>query len=246
MLEWLRKLRSPPLRDLAFLDTDMHAHWLPGIDDGAKDMTESLAMIREFKALGYRRLIATPHIMSDIYPNVPDTIRQQLREVREACRVEGIDIQLDTAAEYLVDEQLEDHLRKYGPLTVGSDNSLLIEFGFYQPPLDLDAILFRLSTQGYRLILAHPERYPYYHRELDRLAGFRDKGIRLQVNLLSLLGHYGKSVQRTAEHLLKMNLVDFLATDAHSVHHLSKLRSGLGRGNLGYLLGGATFTNSVT
>ena len=116
MLEWFRKLRGSVLDDYGFLGTDMHAHWLPGIDDGAKDLNESVAMIRELKAIGYHRLIATPHVMADLYRNTPEIIEGKLAEVKEACRANNIDIELGAAAEYLLDEGFEPHLRQHGPL----------------------------------------------------------------------------------------------------------------------------------
>ncbi len=244
MFEWYRKLRGSNLDNYGFLGTDMHAHWLPGIDDGAKDIGESLAMIRELKALGFHRLIATPHIMADLYRNTPEMIKGKLALVREACNEENIDIELGAAAEYLLDEGFESHIREHGPLVIGGENYLLVEFGFYQPPMDADSVFFRLATAGYRVILAHPERYPYYHGKPEQLQRFHEKGVLFQINLLSLLGGYGNNIQQAAENLLKQEMVDFLGTDAHSVAHINKLRDGLGRGKLGYLVGGTNFANS--
>jgi len=221
MLDFLRVGKRQPA-EFSWLHSDMHAHWLPGIDDGARSVDDSLSMIRMLYDMGYRHLIATPHIMSDLYPNTPDLIREKLRLVRDACRKNGLDIRLDAAAEYLIDEHFEKHLAKYGAMTLPG-NRLLVEFGFYQPPYDVDGILFRLATAGYRVILAHPERYAYYHDKLDVLMKMAERGIELQVNLLSLGDHYGKSVRKAAVELINAGKVSYLGTDAHRTDHLAKI-----------------------
>ena len=245
MLDWLLKLRGPMLNDYGFLRTDMHAHWLPGIDDGAKDIEESLQMIKSLRAMGYRRLVATPHIMHELYRNTPEIIHERLATVRKACREADIDIELDAAAEYLLDEKFESHLEQYGPLLIGSQRYILIEFGFYQAPLDANRVFFRLTTGGFRVILAHPERYPYYHGKPEKLQAFRERGVLLQVNTLSLLGHYGSQVQKAAVTLIDRGMVDFLGTDAHSMAHLAKLRIGLQDRRVGRLLQDVNFQNSA-
>lgn len=200
----------------------MHAHWLPGIDDGAKTLDDSLAMIRALRDGGYRHLIATPHIMSDYYQNTPDIIRQRLAEVRVVCADEGLDITLDAAAEYLVDEGFEHHLETYGALTLPG-NRVLIEFGFYQPPRNASSVIFHLFTAGYRVVLAHPERYAYYHNDPTFINQLVEQGVELQVNLLSLTGHYGRSVMKFAQNLLISGKVTYLGTDAHRVSHVEAL-----------------------
>ena len=204
----------------------MHAHWLPGIDDGAETMEQSLAMIRRLGELGYRKLIATPHVMADLYPNTSATIRGKLEEVRAAAREAGIDTELDAAAEYLLDEGFAAKI-KSGELLTLPGRRVLVELSFIAPPPNLDQTLFQLQTAGYRPILAHPERYLYYHTRFAAYEELHSRGIVLQVNLLSLTGYYGSSIQKIAQRLIKKNLVDFIGTDAHHDRHLDALSEAL-------------------
>lgn len=213
-----RKLEEPA----SLAGADMHAHWLPGIDDGAKDMAESLAMIRRLKHIGAERLIASPHVMVDFYPNSKETILGKLQEVRLAAAAAGLSIQLNTAAEYLIDEGFNDLLDR-GDLLTFDGNRVLVELSFVAPPPGLHDTFFRLLTKGYRPVLAHPERYRYYHGKPDELRAIQDKGVELQVNLLSFTGHYGGSVQETAEKLLLDKMLALWGTDAHRMEHLDKI-----------------------
>ena len=227
MLDWLFGRKRKRVEDFGFLHADMHAHWLPGIDDGAESLDDSLNMIREMAALGYRRLVATPHVMTDLYDNTPETIRGALEEVRAAAEAEGLDIQLDAAAEYLLDEGFPERLRADRLLTLPG-NHLLVEFSFVSPPANRDSLFFDLQTKGYRPVLAHPERYRYFHNRFADYRGLAERGIRLQVNLLSLTGYYGKDVKQVAEQLLAEGLVSLVGTDAHHTRHLASIREMLG------------------
>lgn len=222
MLDWLLSRRAEPF-DFGRLGADMHAHWLPGIDDGAKSVAESLDMLRLYAELGYTRLIATPHVFQEYYPNTPDTIDRALQEVRIAAREAGIALTLDMAAEYMIDDAFDTHYQQHRLLCLPGTREVLIEFGFYSPPLNIGEVIFRLQSKGLQPIIAHPERYDYYSRDLSKLESFRQRGLKLQVNLLSLVGYYGKSVKDTALSLLKKGWVDYLGTDAHSVDHLRRL-----------------------
>ena len=226
MFDWLKRTfagnAGPVPGDARFLGVDMHAHWLPGLDDGAKTMDDSLEMIEAMVHMGYRKLIATPHIMADLYRNTPQIIDERLAEVKAACIRENIPVVLEAAAEYLIDDGFEEHLRQYGALRI-AERHILVEFGFFQPPPNIEAIFFRLQADRLRPILAHPERYTYYHQQVERLRAFADRGVLLQLNLLSLSGTYGERVRRAAGKLLDDKLITFLGTDAHHIDHVHKL-----------------------
>ncbi|MBB4080240.1 tyrosine-protein phosphatase YwqE [Lewinella aquimaris] len=210
--------------DFGFLRVDMHAHWLPGIDDGASSLEESIEMIERLKLLGYKKLIATPHVMSDLYPNTSAEIRTVLGRVREEVQRRGIPIELDAAAEYLVDENFGSLIETNDLLTLPG-NQVLIEYSFVAPPPQRDDILFVLQAKGYKIVLAHPERYYYYHQNQQELADLVGKGIKLQINLGSLSGMYGSRVQRAAKDLIKAGLIAYAGTDAHNMDHLENIRS---------------------
>ncbi|NJB86684.1 tyrosine-protein phosphatase YwqE [Lewinella marina] len=221
MFGFLRR-KPPPVKDFGFLQTDMHAHWLPGIDDGAKDLTESLALIQRFVALGYRKLIATPHVMADLYPNSPAIILEKLELVREAVISSGIEIELSAAAEYLIDEGFTDLLQHDNLLTLPG-NRILIEFSFVSMPANFAQVLFTAQAKGYQVVLAHPERYSYLHDKPEQLRKLVAKGVELQINTLSLTDHYGTAVRKVAAQLLNEGIVKWLGSDAHRMDHLDKM-----------------------
>jgi protein-tyrosine phosphatase len=209
--------------DFSVFRTDMHSHILPGIDDGAGDIETSLELIRGMKELGYKRLITTPHIMWDMYRNTPDIINRKLDEVRKAVANEGIDIEINAAAEYFLDEHVEDLLRNKEPLLTIHENRVLAEFSMAFPSLNIKEVLFEMQMNGYQPIIAHPERYTYLQRNKEFYDELRDIGCMFQLNILSLGGGYGKAVMELAQYLLKNNFYSLVGTDLHHSGHISDL-----------------------
>jgi protein-tyrosine phosphatase len=210
--------------DLSFIGTDMHSHLLPGIDDGLQTLEESLAFIEELYQLGYRKLICTPHIISDIYPNSPETILPKLKMVKDALKKKGINIDIEAAAEYMVDMELEKLITENKPLLTFGKNLMLIEMSFVAPSPNIEQVIFLLRLKGIEPVLAHPERYNYYHNDFEKYTHYLDLGCHLQVNLLSLMGYYGKPVKLIADKLVKHKMVDLLGTDMHHERHLAALK----------------------
>ena len=228
MFGFLRR-RKPGIGTLAALGTDMHAHWLPGLDDGAPTMEDSLLLIRELTALGYQKLIATPHVMADLYRNSSADIRERLAATRQAVTAAGITVDLDAAAEYLIDEGFTAKIEGRDLLTLPG-NHVLVEYSFVSPPPSVEGVYFKLQSAGYVPILAHPERYRYYHNDFAAYRKLVERGVKLQVNLLSLTGYYGQSVKQVALQLIEQGLVSILGTDAHHPGHLEELRKLVGNG----------------
>lgn len=210
--------------DFSALKTDMHSHLLPGIDDGARDMATSIQLIRGMKELGYQKLITTPHIIWDMYKNTPGIINAKLEEVRKAAREEGIDIELHAAAEYFLDEHVEDLLKRKEPLLTISGKKVLTEFSMAFPSMNIKDILFDMQMQGYQPIIAHPERYIYLQQNKAFYQELKDIGCLFQLNILALGGYYGRSVKDLAEYLLSNGFYDLLGTDLHTFHHLDELQ----------------------
>ena len=210
---------------LSMLHADMHSHLLPGIDDGAPDVSTSVYLIRGMIELGYQKLITTPHIYPDLYPNNRDTILNAHKLLTEQLRQENIGIEIKPAAEYFIDEMFSARLEKGEELLTIKDNMVLIEISFVSPPRELNHVIFDMVTGGYQPIIAHPERYNYYHHQKDTYEQFKHQGCLLQVNMLSLLGYYGKQVQDTAIYLAKNGMIDFVGTDLHHVRHLAELQT---------------------
>jgi protein-tyrosine phosphatase len=211
------------LPDLSWLKTDIHSHFIPGIDDGSPDIETSLEMIRGMHALGYKKIITTPHVLWEIYPNKTETILEGCATLRKAVKEAGIDIEVEAAAEYFLDDHFEQELKNGGKFLPIRYKMLLVEFSMVTAPLDLQQMLFDMQIAGYQPVIAHPERYIYLTRKKEFFAELKDAGCFFQLNLLSLTGHYGRSVQDLAEYLIGRKYYNFAGTDMHNMRHLESL-----------------------
>jgi tyrosine-protein phosphatase YwqE len=219
--------KSAPPADFGGLHSDIHSHLIPGIDDGSPDMETSVNLIRGLIGLGYKKIITTPHINADIFPNTPDIIRSGQVVVTEELRRLGIDVEFRAAAEYLMDEQFSRLLTSGEPMLTLKDNLVLVELSFAVPAINLREILFEMQLKGYQPVLAHPERYLYFGANKKWYDQLRDAGCFFQLNLLSFAGHYGPETRQLAEYLVKKQYVDFLGTDLHHEKHLEVLKSSV-------------------
>ena len=219
-----KKLKHPV--DISGLITDMHSHLIPGIDDGSPDMDTSLTMIREMKSLGYRKLITTPHINSDIYPNTPEIVQKGVNLLNEKLREENIRITIEAAAEYMIDDGFEKLFQK-GLLQTFSNNYLLVELPYYQAPPNLYELTFDLQIKGYRIMLAHPERYLYWINDFKKFEDLKNRGVYFQMNINSLTGYFSKEVKKQAEKLIDADMIDFLGSDLHNLNYLQLLKNCL-------------------
>ncbi len=211
--------------DFSGIYTDMHSHLLPGIDDGADSLDTSLKLIRGLAALGYKKLVTTPHILWDMYKNTPAIINEQLASLRQALARENIEIEIQAAAEYFLDEHMEELLqRKERLLTIGN-NMVLTEFSMVSKPFGIKEILFDMQMQGYQPVIAHPERYAYLDRNKEFYAELKELGCLFQLNILSLGGGYGRTVTELANYLLKNDFYNLVGTDLHHSRHLDALRN---------------------
>lgn len=213
--------------DLSFIEVDMHSHLIPGVDDGASTLDDSIVMLAKFESLGYRKVITTPHIMSDFYKNTPDIILPKLDELREVAQKLNLKIEIEAAAEYYFDESLLTKLKSKEKLLTFGDNYVLFEFSFHTKPAFVDELIFEFVTNGYNPVLAHYERYAFLGGSIEFAEKWREQGVSIQMNLNSLGGHYGPEVQRTASTLVKNDLIDFLGTDCHRIDHLMTLENSL-------------------
>lgn len=220
---------QPSGASLASLAVDMHSHLLPGLDDGAETLAHSLDLLRELRALGFSKLIMTPHVMGDFYKNTPEGIRAALALLHTAAAEAGIsDVALECAAEYYLDEWLGRKLADGTELLTfgGERRYLLIETSYLNEPLNLTGTIFDLQAAGYRPVLAHPERYVYFYGRFAEIEKLRqEQGVLLQLNLNSLAGYYSPAARHVAEKLIDARLVDFVGTDTHHLRHTAALAS---------------------
>ena len=218
---WKTKIENSLFEELK---TDFHSHLIPGIDDGAKSIDDSLNLIKGLLKLGFKKIITTPHIYSDIYFNTSEVILNGLEIVKTAIKKEGLDVEFHAAAEYYIDQHFEELLQK-GDLLPVFGKHVLVEISFYQAPPNLEDVIFNMRTRGYIPILAHPERYVYFGLDLSKYERLKDLGCKLQVNLLSLTGRYGQDVQKIAMKLINKGMVEYLATDLHNKDQLEELKT---------------------
>jgi tyrosine-protein phosphatase YwqE len=220
MFSFLRKKEKKNY--LADLKVDIHSHLIPGIDDGAKDLEDSIELIKKLKELGYSKLITTPHIMSDSYPNSKDTILQGLDILKKELKKEAIVIEIEAAAEHYLDENFLNILEKQEVLPIAKEY-LLFETSYISKPINLEDLIYEIKINGYKPILAHPERYRYI-KNLDlEYSRLKELGVYLQVNINSLNGYYGKDAHKKSQFLLERGYIDFLGTDTHHTKHLNNL-----------------------
>jgi tyrosine-protein phosphatase YwqE len=196
--------------DLSVLGTDMHSHLIPGIDDGAQTIEESIELIRELRA---------------------------------ALKNEGIKIEIDAAAEYLIDDKFEEKL-KSGNLLTFSENYILIELSFFSPHPNLLSYIFDLQIAGYKVILAHPERYSYWFDNFIKFKDLKDRGVFFQINIISLGGYYSFPVKKIAEKLINNNMIEFLGTDMHNPNYMQGLKQALNEKYLDKILSSGKLLNS--
>ncbi|CAA6826648.1 MAG: Capsular polysaccharide synthesis enzyme Cap8C Manganese-dependent protein-tyrosine phosphatase [uncultured Sulfurovum sp.] len=204
---------------------DIHSHLLPGIDDGAQTLKESLSLIKKFHLLGYTKLITTPHIISDYYPNNREIITEKLETVKKALVTENINITLEASAEYYVDMSFLNLIEEENLLTF-MNHYVLFETDYMSKPIILEEVIRTLLLKGYIPVLAHPERYAYLHNDMENYKRLKALGVLFQVNAKSLYTNSQIS-SKIAKKLMKLGLVDFIGSDAHRMRDINRLESFL-------------------
>ena len=219
---------KPTLKDLipeGFVD--IHSHILPGIDDGAKNIEESLLLISKMKKLGFSKFIATPHTYPGLYENSNETIISSYNKIKSKV------LNIKVASEYMIGAYLSERLEKKDLLTLDG-KSLLTELSFISEPLNLREMIFKIQTNDYVPILAHPERYKFYHNDFKKYYNLKKLGCKFQINLLSVLGYYGKDVLKITDKLLSKNLVSFAGSDIHNIHQIDYINNPKNKVKLSY------------
>ncbi len=237
------KQNKPYLRDLIPNNfVDIHSHLLPGIDDGASTIEETIMLINGMTEIGINKFITTPHIMLDVWKNTSEQISANLVETISELKNQNINNNIKAAAEYMIDSEFWELFKKESLLCL-KDNLVLVEISYLNPPIQLYDILFELQVAGYQPVLAHPERYNFYHEAtLSHYKKLKKVGCLFQLNLLSTSGYYGERVAKTADLLLKNGLIDFVGSDVHHNRHLEFMSKKIVLKNHEYL--GPIFQNN--
>jgi len=217
------KKNIPLYQGFSWLAQDIHSHILPGLDDGSPDIETSLQLLQSLSDAGIHKFICTPHIIGDMYRNTPETINNALSKLKKALQQNGMSMEISAGAEYMMDDHFLELLRSKEPLMKLTKNYILTELSYSTAPEKLEKISFEININNYQPLMAHPERYPYYHHNYDAYYRMKELGFLLQVNLLSLTGYYGKNVAKAAKFILENKLADFVGTDLHHFNHLNIL-----------------------
>jgi len=240
MFDWIRNKKTFAESGILTDFVDFHSHVLPGVDDGIKNIEEALGVLHAYENLGVRKVVFTPHIMEEYPQNDALFLRSQFEAFK---KLYNGNIEISLGAEYMLNNQFSKYLDS-GDLLPVVDNYLLIETAFSNPPIYFEKQLKMIQSKGYFPILAHPERYMYM--EKADYQNLKDMGVLFQMNLLSIIGGYGRSVERKAKELLYAGMYDCLGTDIHQLNYhireithrklgrkeikfLSKLKQGIGR-----------------
>ena len=207
----------------SLVSVDIHSHLIPKIDDGAKDMERSIELILALKAMGYNKLITTPHV-SDMFLNSSKDILKGFNNLKEELSNRKIDIEIEVAAEYYADEHFEEFLKKKDLLTFGEEKYLLFELSYFTPPLDLESLVYDIKLAGYRPVLAHPERYIYLHDSIEKYQDIKGMGVLFQINLISIESYYSSEIAKVTKDLIVNGMVDFVGSDTHHRQHIKHLK----------------------
>lgn len=217
-----KKLSKPV--DFSSIGTDFHSHLIPGIDDGVQSLEEAVELIRGMHEMGFKKLITTPHIQFEFFKNDPEIINNGLESVKKAVKEAGISVTLEAAAEYLLDDGFTGKMNS-GKLMTFGDNFVLVETAFFSEHPNFKQFVFDLQIEGYKVILAHVERFTYWYNNFDKYKQLKDRGIYLQINTVSLSGYYSNEEKKIAEKLVDEDMVDFIGSDMHNKNYLDALNS---------------------
>jgi protein-tyrosine phosphatase len=218
MISFLKS--KPVLKDLIPNNyVDIHSHLLPGIDDGSTSFAETLLLTQGMLEIGVIQFITTPHIIENVWNNTKNNIQLLADKTVLELQQHQVIGSFKAAAEYLMDEQFI-RLFQSGELLTLKDNYVLVEISYTNPPIQLYTIIFDLRVAGYTPILAHPERYVFYHYNFEEYVKLKKAGCLFQLNLLAVVGYYGAGITKIAEKLLQKGMYDFVGSDVHHQKHI--------------------------
>ncbi len=200
--------------------TDWHSHVLPGVDDGATTLDDSLAILKGYEELGIDEVWLTPHIMEDM-PNSVEKLRRAFLELETAFQGK---IKLHLAAENMIDTLFAKRLASGELLPIGpGGKTLLVETSYFNPPMGFVKTIEGIKSNGYTPLVAHPERYAYVE-SFDEYESWKDMGCAFQLNLLSLGGYYGVRAEKISRLMLKKEMYDYVGTDIHKPVQLEAMK----------------------
>lgn len=221
-----KKISTPTQNSFSTDFIDIHSHILPGIDDGAKTMEDSIQLLTQMRKLGIKNFVCTPHVIESIWMNSTEKILSTYNElIAVVSQIPALkDINIRVAAEYMMDENFQKLLENKDFLPI-HENKILVEMSYLAPPSNLFETIAEVQVKGFIPILAHPERYKSFHKDLSVYEHLKSAGCLFQVNMISLTNYYGKDVNELAVWLIRNNMIDFIGSDLHHMRHMEQINS---------------------
>lgn len=205
---------------------DLHTHILAGLDDGSKNMAESLSMARVAREDGIHTIVATPHVLQGVFDNDKNKILAAVRTLNQNLQEQDIAVNILPGAEYYLEADLPLKLSQGELLTINDNGRyLLVELPSAFIPEYTAQVLYEIQLQGVTPIIAHPERNAGFARQPDILQELISRGVLAQITSASITGLFGKRVKKTAFSFLKQGLAHLVSSDAHSPHGRAPLLS---------------------
>ncbi|MGL5416274.1 MAG: tyrosine-protein phosphatase [Clostridium sp.] len=207
---------------------DLHSHILPGIDDGAKTLDESIKMIEMAEKDGTKAIVATPHYCRGYGEEKYEGVKKRVEALREEIKKRNLNIKIHYGQEVYYSENLLDDFENGAIGTINGSDYLLLELNMKESQERVLDDIYELKLQGITTIIAHPERYSYFQNHLRMVNRFIDEGCLFQLNIGSILGKHGEKAKIAAEELLKNNVYSFIGSDAHNMEkRTTKIKDGI-------------------
>lgn len=195
---------------------DIHCHLMPSVDDGAKDLEETLAMFENAYTSGVTDIILTPHYIKGTKYEINNEQKEKITNIlREALRRTDMDINIYYGNEVYIDNDLVDMIKDKKVATLANSRYVLVELPVNSMDNNAGNVFFNLRSNGYIPIIAHPERYVYFQKHPEKVMDYIKLGCLLQGDYMSLLGKYGKKTEKTLKILLKNGVIKFMSSDIH-------------------------------
>jgi protein-tyrosine phosphatase len=206
---------------------DLHLHYLPGVDDGVSTLADTVTICRELKAMGYERLVTTPHIRSGMFENRRVGLESAFAALRVELGDDPLLPALELSAEHHCDALFLELFEAGEILPYPGGHAVLVEFANEALPVAFDRLAFRLARKGLKAIIAHPERYVPLFKRTDPVDRLLDQEVGLQLDIMSLVGKYGRAARKAAERMLDEGSYTIAATDTHRVEDLARVATAL-------------------
>lgn len=201
---------------------DLHTHILPETDDGSKNIEQSIKMLKEAKEAGFDTICCTPHYFEHRFTKIKEENEEKINALRAKAAEEKIDIKIILGNEIYIYDKIVENVKDNNISCIGDTNYLLIELPMNQEIKYLHEMFTEILNSGYRIIIAHPERYKYVQKNPNYFIDFINRGIYFQGNYASIIGKYGSEAKKTIKTLVKNNLIHMLATDVHRDNSIYK------------------------